>query len=120
MTLGPLINKIGSYLPFALSLAGYCTLVSTGTAIGFLLVVLGSLQGGTIGVTVYGLSYFGAILLYLATRLSYEHNRETYFRYMKTKGFMGTLEQNAQAYADYLKQLEERKAQKELAKKKHL
>jgi len=118
MIAGPIINRIGEPFPWTLTLIGYCAFISIANGVGMMFVLIGDIQGGFIEAVFYGLVYFGAIFVYLTTRLTYEHNRETYYKYIRNQETLSTPEKNVQSYVDYLEKMRVRNAEKEAAKTK--
>lgn len=118
MIAGPIIIRIGGLFPWTLTLISYCALLGVAVGFGIEFVLVGVMQGGFIMGVFYGLMYFGTIIGYITTRLTYEHNRETYYKYIRNQEDLSNPEKSVQSYIDYLDELRIRKAEKEAAKTK--
>ena len=68
----------------------------------------------------YGLAYLGAWIFAIATQLSWKDHCEFYWGFQKTKGYVGNPSEKVQSYADWLKQKEIEKVDRERLKWKRM
>lgn len=117
-TAGPILDQAGSYIPWIATLWFYCIFLVAGIGVGVLITLYGETVAGFLGAFVYGGLYFGSMVFYLGTRISFNQNREFYNKLTKPDGFLNveSMSSNVQSYADYIAEKEQRKAEKEQAK----